>query len=355
MNNIHIKSSLFDYDVEFIRQDVSGEFKEFGESVYYVVDKNVYALYKRYFQSIEEDAIYLVDATEDNKTIDSVIELVKVWKEKEIRKNWKIICVGGGITQDLVTFASNIYLRNIDWYFFPTTLLSMCDSCIGGKCGINMGQYKNQLGVFYPPKKIFIDTKFVDTLSKQDIINGWGEILKFSLTEDSQFYDEVEKIQDYLACDNLERYIYQGLLTKKHIIEQDEFEGDLRRVLNYGHTFGHALEAYTNHATPHGTAVIWGIDVVNYIAYRENILERKDYRRVKELICNVFFKEEIEVDNPDKLFNILFTDKKVRGNTIYLALLDRISNLIIHPMILDEKLKKYFIDYLEDTHGYYNH
>ncbi len=91
MNNIHIKSSLYDYEVEFIGQDASSKFNEFGDSVYYVVDKNVHALYKRYFQSIGNDFIYLVNATEEHKTIDSVIELVKVWKEKGIRKNWKIV------------------------------------------------------------------------------------------------------------------------------------------------------------------------------------------------------------------------------------------------------------------------
>lgn len=352
LETIRIHSSLYDYEVEFINS-VEEKLKQFGASITYVIDKNVYGLYPQLFENISTDKIFFVNAVEKEKNMDTVLQLIYFWKKIGVKKNWKVVCFGGGITQDITTFASNIFLRNIDWYFFPTTLLAMSDSCIGGKCGINLENYKNQLGVFYPPKKIFIYIKFLETLSDADYINGWGELLKFALTEKEDFFDELSKENQYIPCERIDEYIYQGLEVKKNVIEADEFEGDLRRILNYGHTFGHALEAYTDNQIPHGTAVIWGIDVVNYIAFKMGILAEDIYYKVKDLIKSAFICEEIVVTDAKKLYEIIKTDKKVKDNTIYLALLDRLSHLSIVPMKIDGELEKLFRDYLEETHVYY--
>lgn len=234
------------------------------------------------------------------------------------------------------------------------TLLSMCDSCIGGKCGINFRNVKNQLGVFYPPKKIFIDTHFLGTLSKDDYINGWGEILKFSLTSDPAFYEKLKAEKQYIPCANIEEYIHRGLLEKKKIIEADEFESDLRRVLNYGHTFGHALEAYTDNAIPHGKGVIWGIDVANFISLKEGLISKDYYLDIKSLIRANFITEEIVIKNPEKIFELIKTDKKFKNGRISFALLDNPSRLTIHPMALDNRTYNLFEEYLRDTNGFYN-
>ena len=176
MDVLKIKSNLYDYEVEFV-DDFAAELNNFGRNVFFVIDKNVYELYREKFSGIDAEKVFFMDADEHKKNISTVMEIISRMQEIGVKKNWKIICFGGGITQDVTTLAANLFLRNVDWYFFPTTLLSMCDSCIGGKCGINYRNAKNQLGVFYPPKKIFIDTHFIDTLSKDDYINGWGEIL----------------------------------------------------------------------------------------------------------------------------------------------------------------------------------
>lgn len=354
MNEIKIKSSLYDYEVFFI-DDVKREVHEFcKEKTTFVIDKNVYDLYKNYFDEIEQNNIYFIDPVENKKNIETCMDLIKFWQSIKLKKNWKVICFGGGITQDITTFASNIYLRNVDWYFFPTTLLSMSDSCIGGKCGINIGELKNQLGVFYPPKKIYICDKFLNTLSEADYINGWGEILKFALTEKREFYEDIKNEEEYIPCKNINKYVYEGLMVKKKVIEKDEFEGDLRRILNMGHTFGHALEAYTHNQIPHGTAVIWGIDVVNYISYKMNILDKNTYLDVKRFIIESFLKNEICINNPSDFMKILSTDKKVKDNTLYIVLLEKLSNLIIKPIDLDEKLEILFQEYLNETHEYYN-
>ena len=353
METIQIRSRLYDYPVDFTN-DFTIEMKKFENTTAYVIDRNVYNLYQKKFASLDQEKIYFVDAVESNKNMDTVMDIIGFFKKIGVRKNWKVVCFGGGISQDVTTIASDLFLRNIDWYFFPTTLLSMCDSCIGGKCGVNLGEYKNQIGVFYPPKKIYIDINFLDTLSEADYINGWGELLKFSLTNGEAFFNELKNEKQYIPCKKIAEYIHKGLFVKKLVIEEDEFESDLRRVLNYGHTFGHALEAYTKNEIPHGKGVIWGIDVVNYIAWKENLISEDYYKEIKEIIRYAFIKEEIVIEQPKKLFEIIKTDKKVKGNILSFAMLDAPSHLIVYPMGIDEKLENLFLDYIEETHEYYN-
>lgn len=352
MDTINIKSSLYDYTVDFT-DDFSENLKVFSETTAYVIDQNVYNLYKDRFSTIDMKKVYMMEAVEHKKNMDTVMDIISFFQGLGLRKNWKVVCFGGGITQDVTTIASNLYLRNVDWYFFPTTLLSMCDSCIGGKCGINFAHAKNQIGVFYPPKKIFIDVRFIDTLSHGDYLNGWGELLKFALTSDPKFYDEVKEEKTLIPCERIAYYIHKGLFVKKQVIEEDEFESDLRRVLNYGHTFGHALEAYTDNRIPHGQGVIWGIDVVNYIAWKEGLISEDYYLDIKSLIKREFLTKEVVVEEPEKLFDIIKTDKKVKGNTMSFAMLNAPSHLIVYPMQIDDKLKSLFLDYLKETHEYY--
>ena len=352
MDVLKIKSNLYDYEVEFI-PDFAEKLNSFGKNAFFVIDKKVCDLYKKDFSNIDNEKVFFMDADEHKKNMTTVMEIVSFMQDIGVKKNWKIICFGGGITQDVTTLAANLFLRNVEWYFFPTTLLSMCDSCIGGKCGINFRNVKNQLGVFYPPKKIFIDTRFIETLSDEDYINGWGEILKFSLTSDIKFYEKLKSEKQYIPCPNIAYYIHRGLLEKKRIIEEDEFESDLRRLLNYGHTFGHALEAYTSNEVPHGKGVIWGIDVANFLSLKEGLISEELYLDIKSLIRKNFIKEEIVIDQPEKLFELVKTDKKFRDGKINFALLETLGHLAIHPLPVNAHTYALFTEYLRDTHEYY--
>lgn len=353
MEGIQISSRLYDYEVVF-SDDFSNELLAFPpQTTAYVIDGHVAELYAQKLNGIEQGHCFSITAVEDKKTMDTVMEIIAFWKSIGVHKNWRVVCLGGGITQDLTTMASNLYLRNIDWYFFPTTLLAMCDSCIGGKCGINLGEYKNQLGVFYPPKKIIIDPAFLKTLSDADYLNGWGELLKFSLTENRGMYEQLKQETRYIPCDHIADYIRMGLDIKKKVIEADEFESDLRRILNYGHTFGHALEAYTRHDIPHGKAVIWGIDVVNFFSMKRGMISQERYFDIKKTIRSAFLPQEIVISEPQRLFSIIKTDKKVKGDFLSFALLDGPSHLIVCPIKIDQDLYSMFQEYLGETHEYY--
>lgn len=352
MEIINIKSRLFDYSVEFV-DHFADTMKGITDPVALIVDGNVLRLYKEGFCGINKDRIFVMNAIESKKNMNTALEILEFFQRISLKKNWKVLCFGGGITQDVTTMAANLYLRNVDWYFFPTTLLAMSDSCIGGKSSINFNHVKNQIGVFYPPKKIFIDIHFIGTLTNDDYLNGWGELFKFSLTNDPSFYEEVRAEKQLIPCERIGYYIHKGLNLKKAIIEEDEFDLGLRRTLNYGHTFGHALEAYSDNVIPHGKGVLWGIDVANYIALQKGLIDEGYYYEIKSFIKTHFIKEEVSVADPALLFNYVKSDKKVKGDVLYFALLDGKSHLGIYPITLNEVLYRIFVEYLSTTHQFF--
>jgi 3-dehydroquinate synthase len=240
-------------------------------------------------------------ATEENKHLYSSIELMDEMIRTGFQKGGKLVVVGGGVTQDVGSLCAALFKRGIPWIFFPTTLLSMCDSCIGSKNGVNHGGAKNQVGVFYPPSCVYIDTRFLDTLNRDDINSGFGEILKLYQIGGLKFE----------PSEQLQTMISKSLLVKKSVIEYDEFEITIRKCLNYGHTFGHVLEVISDYTIPHGTAVIWGMLVVN------------DYFGVKdeefEAHCKKYIRPfRFEISN-EQFMSVLLKDKKVTGGFISLV------------------------------------
>lgn len=271
---INIRSGQGSYDVCFYNQ-LSGLLKEaiFDKAdIRVVIDRNVYDLYKSQFdERLDNSSIYLLDANEEEKSLQGAEKLLTWFQETKSTKATEVIAIGGGITQDIVTFSSSIYYRGIKWHLVPTTLLSMADSCIGAKSGLNLNQYKNQIGNFYSPSSIHISSEFCSTLTKEDLLSGHGEILKLAIINSVEQYEKYRK--DFESGDMstqvINYWIKESLETKKKIIEEDEYESDLRRVLNYGHSFGHAIESVKKNTVPHGIAVAVGIDIVNYISMKK--------------------------------------------------------------------------------------
>jgi len=224
---------------------------------------------------------YLAPALETEKTWAGVERMLTFLQKNGCNKSSKLIVVGGGIMQDIATFSTHVYYRGISFEYVPTTLLSMADSCIGAKCGINFSNFKNQLGVFHSPCAIRICHRFLDTLSDTDIASGYGEIIKLALTGSEEAYEQTERAvgSGGFRCLELSDLISMSLRVKKIVIEKDEYEIDLRRILNYGHTFGHALEAITSYAVPHGVGVAWGLDLANYISWRKGMLSEQWFQQ----------------------------------------------------------------------------
>ena len=213
---------------------------------YFIIDKKVYDLHRERLSSIDINKIYLVDADEKEKSFSRCANHIEKLISLGLRRGNIIAAIGGGIIQDLTGFVASIIYRGVDWNFYPTTLLSQCDSCIGGKTSINLSGSKNTVGNFNPPNKVILNERFLDTLAKQEIQSGLGEILKVMVIDKKCRIES----EEFLACVQNSKIktsvLKSALEIKKEIIEKDEFDKGIRNVMNYGHTFGHAIESLTS-------------------------------------------------------------------------------------------------------------
>jgi 3-dehydroquinate synthase len=328
--NIQIKSLLKTYDVCYSNNNLDTLLKEaYEHNDFIFIDKNVYNLNYNSFNNLTN--ILIFDAIEQNKVIEKVIELTDILYKINFTKKNKLIVIGGGITQDVGGFAAAIYKRGIKWIFIPTTFLSMTDSCIGSKVSINRCS-KNILGMFVAPDKIYISDYFLQSLHEDDIISGVGEALKLSLIGGEIIYNiflDKLKLKDYVTI------IKIASLVKKQIIEYDEFEVHTRKVLNYGHTIGHAIEGTTQYYIPHGIAILIGMLIKNKLFYDTkyndiNIL-------IQELVNPHFFDVEF---NYSEFIKHLLSDKKNKGDLVCFILLEEIGkSKIVYINIKDVEIK----------------
>jgi 3-dehydroquinate synthase len=332
---IEIKSNRTNYNVYYSSKTLDELFKEVYENEDFIfIDRNVYNLSVDTFKSLNKTNIVVFDAIEENKNIESVLQITDALYNINFTKKNKLIVIGGGITQDVGGFAAAIYKRGIKWTFIPTTLLSMTDSCIGSKVSINR-KSKNILGMFVAPNKIFISDYFFESLNKNDIISGLGESLKLCLIGGNNtfelFKDKFEN-SDYISIIKL------SSLIKKKIIEYDEFENNVRKVLNYGHTIGHAIESTTNFFIPHGIAVLIGMYIKNNLFYNDKHLE------INKIILNLIDPIYLNlIFDYDIFINHILSDKKNNGNNICFILLDEIGkSKITYTQIenINSKLKQ---------------
>ncbi len=282
--NIKISSNSKSYSV-IVGPDIVQSRLE-NQPMFRIVDDRLSAL----FPFTNHEPVVHVSATEDKKTLESVATIIETLRSKGATRNAHIVALGGGIIQDVATFAASSYMRGIPWIYCPTTLLGMVDSCIGGKSSINVGQYKNIAGNFYPPDEIWIDTVFCDTLSSVQKAEGLCEAVKICFAGGEPFNDYlmwVDTYPDYLTDPSaLAPIIGIALSTKKRFIEEDEFDNGIRRLLNFGHTFGHAIEGATHYEISHGIAVGLGVIAAIHISVQLGRVSA-DHPRVQALLNQV--------------------------------------------------------------------
>lgn len=303
-----------------------------------IVDTNVYRLHKDKIESLVKslngDAIvYKFKADEKNKSLDSLKKIFDLMLRKNLGRSSFLIAIGGGITGDLGGFAASVYARGIGCIHIPTTLLAMVDSAIGGKTGINYGHTKNIIGAFYQPETVLIDTEFIKTLPREELLCGLGEVIKYGLLIGDDFFDYVSKNYhkafDYNAA-FLNKAITESVSFKGSAVEKDEKEKNgLRKILNLGHTFAHAIEVEQNHKIKHGQAVIAGIACALHLSNKLGLMNDKYLEKYLSLI--VEFGNEIKLSkyNPETLYKIMFRDKKNKKGSINFVLLEKAGKLII--------------------------
>ncbi len=305
-DSIYINSAVNNYKVIF------GSVKEhLSKDLFYIIDSNIYQINYELFSDIGSNVIVL-NASEHAKTYTSVLEVIEKLQLLGLRRGSTIAAIGGGTIQDIACFISSIYMRGVDWVFMPTTLLSQADSCIGSKSSINTNHTKNLLGTFYPPKLVYIDINFLSTLHTREIKSGVGEIIKIFNLFDQKSLNQLNSDYDLIIEGklSLEKYIYQALLLKKDIIELDEFDQRERLVMNYGHTFGHAIEKATDYEIPHGIAISFGMDIANYISAKMGFISTANYIWHKKILSKNYLDYSKYPINFEKFFLALDGDKK---------------------------------------------
>lgn len=343
-----VKSSVHDYDVKFVN-DVPNILKnEIQDGDVIIIDNNVRKLYPDLLKGLDSNTVVIgIDAREDKKSYKGLIPIIQDLINNGFRKNHRLIGIGGGIIQDITAFTASIMYRGVKWIFFPTTLLAQGDSCIGSKTSINFGEYKNQIGGFYPPNKIFINLEFLNTLSEADLQSGLGEMSHYFIVAGEKDFKEYKMDYEDALTDNniLAKMISNSLKIKKSYIEIDEFDQHKRQVFNYGHSFGHAIESLTDYAVPHGIAVSFGMDMANFISVKRKLLKNSVRLEIRDLLQRIWSGYDISNLKLDKFAMALSKDKKNVGKELRLILCKDYGKVFKTAQNLDAEFKGWLKDY----------
>lgn len=345
-----VKSIVHNYEVKFIDDTPAVLKQEIRDGDVIIMDSKLSELYPHIPDSFQENnLLFEIDANERQKSYEGLIPIINRLIEIGFRKNHRLIAIGGGITQDITAFTASIMYRGVDWLFFPTTLLAQGDSCIGSKTSINFGKYKNQVGGFYPPNKIFIDLNFLDTLSESELQSGLGEMSHYFLVAGESEFKQYK--EDYSSALNdksiLSGMIAKSLEIKKRYIEIDEFDRNERNIFNYGHSFGHAIESLTHYKVPHGIAVSFGMDMANFISVKLNYLSDRVRFEIRELLEKIWVGYDIRNLDVEKFSNALSKDKKNVGQELRLILCKGYGRVFKTGLSLDDQFKDWLKEYFD--------
>ena len=285
-DSISVQSSPRPYSVDFISNSsefswLNNHIKNQGKPLM-LADKYLFDTFLSGL-NFEGIPIFKFEAIEENKDIQTVLSVCDFLNENQANRGSMLFVIGGGIVQDIGAFAAAILKRGIPWTYVPTTLLSQGDSCLGGKTAVNHSKTKNLLGLFSAPRKVLIDSSFCKTLDFKDRMSGGGEIFRLLITGGNSGFELLERYVDQFiagSIDATQKLVAASLQVKKRIVENDEFELDIRRSMNYGHSIGHAIEALSNYQIPHGVGVAIGILVENRIAVNRGMLSRDEEKRI---------------------------------------------------------------------------
>ncbi len=350
MKKIEVKTHNKSYSV-IIGKDVFSiirkDLLKSNSKTLFICDSNVYKLYKNYLddliQSDNKFHCYNFYPTEKNKNLKSVELIYNYLTENSFSRRDIIISIGGGITGDVAGFVAATFMRGIPFYQVPTTLLSMVDSSVGGKTGVNLGKFKNFIGSFYQPQKVYSDLNFLLTLPFREIISGAGEIFKYAFLGDE---DNYSKIRDSLYKIILnkeydEKLIERCVKLKASVVQDDEFEiSGVRKVLNLGHTFAHAFESALNFQVKHGEAVIAGIFASLIISEKLGLITKPElqgyFSDFKFLPVN---KKILQVDTQN-LIKFMKSDKKASDGKIKLVLVSEPGSILIDILVNEKLVKK---------------
>jgi 3-dehydroquinate synthase len=253
-----------------------------------------------------------------------------------VDRSWFVLAIGGGIVCDITGFAASIFMRGLPFGFVSTTLLSQVDASVGGKNGVNFRGYKNMVGVFAQPEFVICDVEMFQTLPKNEFISGFAEIIKAGAIRNTSLFEYLEnnceKAINYDA-EVLEKVIYESVLIKANVVQNDEKEKGERRILNFGHTFAHSIEKNTGML--HGEAVSIGMVLAAKVSVKMGLLSEADALRIEKLLINFGLPVRFQIEKT-KVYDALLKDKKREGGYINLVLLSGLGNAIVQKVPIQQ-------------------
>lgn len=298
-----------------------------------ITDENLYSLQAEKFAGLRVIRIAPGEQYKIQSTVDHIIrEMIAM----EATKDTLLIGVGGGVVTDITGYVAAIYMRGIAFGLVPTSILAMVDAAIGGKNGIDVGVYKNMIGTVRQPGFVLYDYSFLQTLPAEEWVNGFAEVIKHACIKDARLFSMLERftLHEFQSDTSLiAELIAQNVQIKAGVVTQDEFEKGDRKLLNFGHTIGHAIENL--HQLPHGHAISIGIAAACNLSEQLAGLHFEEARKVIRLLARYHLPVDIETDH-EKVFDILKMDKKRNAGQISFILLQKIGDAIIWPIALEE-------------------
>ncbi|MEW6674240.1 MAG: 3-dehydroquinate synthase [Thermodesulfobacteriota bacterium] len=304
-----------------------------SEKVVVITDTHVGELYHKQFPRGETIRIGTGEAIKNMETVQQIYrQLVAIEADRSVF----IVGIGGGVVCDIAGFAASTYMRGVRFGFAATTLLAQVDASVGGKNGVNFDGYKNMIGVFRQPEFVLCDPGLLTTLPEKECLSGFGEIIKHAVIGDRACFEFLENTYEkVLKLDPavIEQLVYASVVLKAAIVNRDETEQGERRKLNFGHTFGHAIEKITGRT--HGEAVGLGMAAACRLSQKKGLLSRQSVERVIRLMDKLHLPVSIGVDRKT-LLDALRRDKKRAGDKIHFVLLQDIGRAIVEPIPLDE-------------------
>lgn len=319
-----IKSRSHDYTVEsFTRLTDALASVTCPEKSFYLIDSVVARIYADELGPLAKGtATVVLEATESQKAFEKLTSVFLELIQKGIKRDSNLVVIGGGVLQDIGCFIASVLSRGLRWELIPTTLLAQADSCIGSKSSINIGPYKNQIGTFYPPCRVLLTSSVLQSLPEDEIHSGLGEIIKLQLLDGQAGFEELMADLAVLDQENrltlLGKWIIRSMAVKQPYIEKDEYDKNIRNLLNYGHTFGHAYESATHYSIPHGIAVILGMLTATYVSAHLGLVSWKHYDQLKSLLhpwCKSY-GEPLRKADKDSIYKAIRHDKKNTGESI---------------------------------------
>ena len=323
--------------------------RKIGNKYAVVADDKVAKLYgSTLIESLEqagiEATLFTFPEGEKSKTLQTVGTLASQLAQAGFDRHDALIALGGGVTGDITGFLASAYMRGIPFVQVPTTLLAQVDSSVGGKTGVDIPEGKNLVGAFYQPKAVYIDIELLKTLPEDELLGGLAEVIKYGIIRDREFFvfleENRQEILD-LNLDLIEKTIYRCCRIKAEVVAEDERDGGVRRILNYGHTIGHAVEGASDYSLIHGLAVSIGMVAAARLAVANNLLSEEESRDIYRILSA--YKMPVEVpENLDRkrIKKYILTDKKAVSGNVFFVLTTKIGDTCITDEVTEQQIDK---------------